>query len=93
MTARVCEVDGLKFNDASSFTHHKQVHSNCDYSCYICCKKFNSKKTYNAHVQLQWEILTNVDEIVSKRNTSKEDLEFGPLQSENFCEVFPINFP
>ena len=30
-------------------------------------------------------ILTDVDEIISNRNPSPEDLEFGTSQSENFC--------
>ena len=38
-------------------------------------------------------ILTDVDEIISNRNPSPEDLEFGASQSEKFCAVYPINFP
>ena len=62
----------------------------------MCCSRLwkgISQKGCAEKTFQQWQILTDVDEIISKRNPSPEDLEFGASQSEKFCAVYPINFP
>ena len=47
---------------------------------------------YRKHVE-QWKILANINKIISKKNSSKEELEDGAKHCELFCEKYPVNFP
>ena len=48
-TARVCEVDGKEYKNGSSFSHHKQVHSDQQFSCNVCPKKYKASRTLWYH--------------------------------------------
>ena len=47
---------------------------------------------YRQHVEL-WKILARIDEIVSMKNPSTEQLEEGAGLCELICELFPVFFP
>ena len=45
----LCAQDGKLYQHASSFSHHKQVHSKETFTCDICYKILGAKKGLNSH--------------------------------------------
>ena len=52
----------------------------------------DNKKLYNNHKTI-FTTLANIQRVISTKNATTEDLDFGAKKCENFGKLFPVLFP